>query len=512
MPPPYTIILLLLILINGAVGQSPASRLTGAASRDLARHRFISQQPRQRRRGWGPGTELKPSRAANDSIRLRLFSAADFGVGEYLAEVEIGTPTRRFRLFADTGSDLTWVKCAYRSRSRRERIKRDARIFRADRSGSFKTVPCGSRVCSHELADLFSLTTCPLPSAPCLYNYSYQSNSLVAFGLFGKETITLPLGNHRKLKLSNIIGCTESIQGNTIMNGADGVLGLSYSNQSFAYRAATKYGGGKFSYCLVDHLSTANVTGFLVFGDHGKRATIVGNIRYTRLFLQAIVGFYTVGIKGISVGGSMLIIPAEVWDVSGPGGTILDSGTSLTVLATPAYTAVSDALSKALMPRYPSLESEVLPFSYCFNSTGFDESLVPRLVIHFSDGARFKPHVKSYIIDVMPNVKCVGILEGSGMPYLSILGNILQQNYLWEYDLYNEKLGFGASSCTSYLQSIQFNAYVLDQTIATVWAKSCKKVYRLQQSDDSSTIQSSAMEGERSISEADTKKSFWKEA
>lgn len=464
MPPPQTIISLLLLfslfLANAGpsdtVTGSPASRHRQYAGRDLSRHRFISHRPRRKSRRARPparrGLELEPSlceSTKNASIRLPLYSAADFGVGEYLAELELGTPPRKFKLFADTGSDLTWVKCEYRSRGR-SRMKRRLPVFQADRSASFKTVPCGSTECSQGLADLFSLTTCPSPSAPCMYNYSYQSNSLAAFGIFGSEIATLPLTNRKKVKLPSIIGCTRSTQGSTVMNGADGVLGLSYSKQSFAYRAASKYGGGKFSYCLVDHLSVVNVTNYLVFGDNEEsRSTIVGNVRHTGLFLHAIEGFYAVGIKGISVGGSMLSIPPLVWDLRGPGGAILDSGTSLTVLATPAYEPVMDALTRALTPRFPSLgqPGDLQPFSYCFNSTGFEPSMVPRLEIHFSDGARFRPHVKSYIIDDEPHVKCIGILEGPGIPYLSIIGNILQQNYFWEYDLFKQRIGFGASTC-----------------------------------------------------------------
>ncbi|KAL8166556.1 hypothetical protein V2J09_008055 [Rumex salicifolius] len=278
-----------------------------------------------------------------------------------------------------------------------------------------------------------------------------MSNSLAAFGIFGEEITTLPLTNREKARLPSIIGCTQSTQGSTILNGADGVLGLSYSKQSFAYKAARRFGGGKFSYCLVDHLSTVNVSNYLVFGENKESGKVVGNIRQTRLFLHAIEGFYAVGVKGISIGGLMLSIPPVVWDLRGPGGAILDSGTSLTVLATPAYGPVMKALTKALSHRFPSLgqPGDLQPFSYCFNSTGFHPSVVPRLEIHFTDGARFRPHIKSYIIDDEPSVKCIGILEGPGVPYLSIIGNILQQNYFWEYDLFKQNIRFGASTCRS---------------------------------------------------------------
>lgn len=270
-----------------------------------------------------------------------------------------------------------------------------------------------------------------------------------AIGFFANETISVGLANCKKGKLENVlIGCTKSIEDVGSVKGADGILGLGYGNYTFTMNAAAEF-GGKFSYCLVDHLSHENVSNYLTFGDTNVSENTLGSSkRYTKLVLGGkLRSFYGLNVLGISIGGLLLKIPSFVWDENRGGGTILDSGTSLTFLALPAYEPVMDALEKSLSKyeRFPVDEEG--PFEYCFNSTGFDEALVPRLAIHFEDGARFEPPVKSYIIDVADQEKCIGFVPAI-WPANSIIGNIMQQNHLWEFDLVGRTLGFAPSSCT----------------------------------------------------------------
>ncbi|WOL05167.1 aspartic proteinase nepenthesin-2-like [Canna indica] len=69
--------------------------------------------------------------------------------------------------------------------------------------------------------------------------------------------------------------------------------------------------------------------------------------RETSLLLD-LKPFYFVSIMGISVDGELLPIQASMWDAAASGGAILDSRMSLTVLAEPAYQAVTKALSRRL--------------------------------------------------------------------------------------------------------------------------------------------------------------------
>ncbi|KAJ7982114.1 aspartyl protease family protein 2 [Quillaja saponaria] len=413
-------------------------RIKEFAHRDSIRYHMISQ----RRVGK---SHRKKDRET--SFELPIQGGRDFETGEYFVLVKVGTPAQKFWLIADTGSDLTWFNCRYgcgnncSTHRGRSKIK-NRRVFHAERSATFGKVTCSSGTCA-QLSSLSSLTNCPNPSDPCQYAYQYADQS-IAFGFFANDVMNVGLRNGRKEKLHNMIfGCTQStVDGPVVNGGIDGVLGLSYSKDSFAVKAALEY-GGKFSYCLVDHLSHRNVSNYLTFGgDKDYNTKLLSDIRETKLVITET--FYAVNVLGISIGGDMLNIPAEVWDENRGGGTILDSGTTLMVLARPAYDPVMAALAKSLTKYVKLPASDELEF--CFNATGFDESSVPRLSVHFADGARFEPPVKSYVIDATPGEKCIGFLPSNGPGY-SVIGNIMQQNHLWEFDLLQSTVRFASSSC-----------------------------------------------------------------
>ncbi|KAM1004151.1 hypothetical protein ACFX13_004450 [Malus domestica] len=386
------------------------------------------------------------------SMAMPISSGWDYGSGQYLVKIKIGTPPQRFMLIADTGSDLTWINCRYRCGKRCGTHKgrlQHKRVFHADLSSSFKSVPCSSNLCRVGLSGMFSLNQCPTPSSPCKYDYSYLEGAH-AFGLFANETVWASTASGRRTKLENVIvGCTDHIKGGggtgSIRDG-DGILGLGFGRNSFTTKAALNF-GGKFSYCLVDQQSPRNVSSYLTFGGH-KPATLRKKMRYTKL----VVGnsdekgsFYGVNVKGISVGGKMLGIPPRVWDENLKGGTVVDSGTTLTFLKMPAYNAVMDVMTRALS-KLKKLPTEGDPFEFCFSPKGFNESLVPKFAIHFADGAKFEPPVKAYALNVAVGRMCLGFVPTNVGP--SVIGSIMQQHHLWEYDMGGKKLGFTPSPCT----------------------------------------------------------------
>lgn len=152
-----------------------------------------SIRERMRRKAWergrrGGGRNASSSSSSLSSGEMPISSAADFGSGQYLVTVTVGTPAQRLTLIADTGSDLTWMNCEYRRcgsggcaakrRSRSPRLRRRRRVYRAYASSSFKTVPCLSEFCKVELTNLFSLARCPTPLTPCAFDYRFLSQFL----------------------------------------------------------------------------------------------------------------------------------------------------------------------------------------------------------------------------------------------------------------------------------------------------------------------------------------------
>ncbi|XP_021775203.1 aspartic proteinase CDR1-like [Chenopodium quinoa] len=447
------------ILADSSIIQGRPRRLQNVIKHDIIRYKGISHKAKlrlstvhSRKLTYEEDIPIEEREAPlkstiQGSVKLPMYAAADYEMGEYVVDIDVGNPPTKLRLVVDTGSDLTWVKCKKGNR----RYFSDNEALNVDKSLTYKPISCESALCKEEFTSLSSLDICPNVNAPCLYNYSYGDNGLWTYGMFGKDITTLPTTTGKPVKLPKLlIGCSESFTDKDTMKHADGVLGLGINPYAFSLHAVVQF-GGSFSYCLVDHLSPTNVTNYLIFGDYKEKAPTQEFMRYTALLVSDSAPYYWLNVKGISLNHRMLNIDPIVWDRDADGGTILDSGTAATYWAEPTYRAIMDVLVPALEKDHPKIEQYrgdgKLDFEYCFNSTAtpFNPKQVPRLEIHFMDGARFKPLVKSYIVDDGPDISCIGFLEAP--TGLNVIGNIMQQNYLWEFDLHQHTIGFVSSTC-----------------------------------------------------------------
>jgi len=168
---------------------------TELARNDRERMAFISS--RGRRRAAETGTaRAEPSKAApaSEAFAMPLSSGAYTGTGQYFVRFRVGTPAQPFLLVADTGSDLTWVKClrpaaagepafgagySYGAPAPTDSSPLPApssssppphgRVFRPDDSRTWAPIPCSSDTCTASLP--FSLAACPTPGSPCAYDY-----------------------------------------------------------------------------------------------------------------------------------------------------------------------------------------------------------------------------------------------------------------------------------------------------------------------------------------------------
>ncbi|GJM89705.1 hypothetical protein PR202_ga05917 [Eleusine coracana subsp. coracana] len=414
------------------VPAAPGASLAERARDDRHRHAYITSVLASRGGGGGRRRVAAEVTSPSSSFSMPLTSGAYSGTGQFLARVQVGTPPQQFLLVADTGSDLTWVKCHGGGQSPTS----TGNVFRPADSKTWAPIPCSSDTCKLDVP--FSLAKCPSPTSPCTYDYKYKEASASARGVAGTETATVGAA-----KLDGVVvGCTATNAGESFASAADGVLSLGYANISFATRAASRLGGGRFAYCLVDHLAARHVTGYLAFGCQTpppKRS----KSNQTPVLLDPTMPFYTVTVESVHVAGAALDVPGEVWDAAKGGGVILDSGTTLTVLAAPAYKAVVAAISERLAG-VPRVRFD--PFEYCYNWTSRGPE-VPKLAVRFAGSAVFEPPGKSYVIDAAPGIKCIGVQQGE-WPGVSVFGNILQQEHLWEFDLKNQWVSFMPSSCT----------------------------------------------------------------
>ncbi|KAL6544654.1 hypothetical protein OROMI_023516 [Orobanche minor] len=422
----------------GHAPRTQLERMSHIVRNDMARvqSRVLSSPRRQlAQRNAGPGSSNP------------LIAGAEYGSGEYYAKVVVGTPGQDVWLAVDTGSDLTWMNCKYNNVNNSP----NGLVFRDDLSTSFRVMPCSISECQDpKLIEEFPVLICPSNTSDCSYDYSYTNGSV--HGVFAYDNVTLGLTNNgEETTIANmLIGCTNTSQNlGTVLNGSHGIMGLSTSPFSLPKQASQLFGTSMFSYCLVDHLSDKNTSSKLIFGSiHQESMPAYQNMSHTKLVVRRPISpFYAVIIQGIYIAGKRLDIKNSTWNNYLEGGAILDSGTSLTALAEPAYVPVTVALNESLSLFMPPTNNGPPGLQYCYEAKNYNETLVPKLEIAFEDGAILKPPSKSYVIVVSDTVRCLGFLN-AGWPAHSTIGNIMQQEHLWTFDIDGNKLGFASSKCT----------------------------------------------------------------
>ncbi|XP_043688155.1 aspartyl protease family protein 2-like [Telopea speciosissima] len=426
-------------------------------SRDLTRIHTLHRRIIERKNQKLPLTVLKQvpaPAAAPESIKAEsmgnlvatLQSGVSLGSGEYFMDVFVGTPPKHFSLILDTGSDLNWIQCL----PCHDCFEQNGPYYNPQESSSFHNISCHNPHC-----DLVSSPDPPRPcksenqSCPYFYWYGDFSNTT---GDFAVETFTInltnPSGKSEFQKVENVMfGCGHWNRG--LFHGAAGLLGLGRGPLSFSSQLRSLY-GHTFSYCLVDRNSDLSVTSKLIFGED-KSLMSQPNLNFTSLVVgkeNPVDTFYYVQIKSIVVGGEVLKIPAETWQLSseGTGGTIIDSGTTLSYFADPAYQIIKEAFIKkvngySVVKDFPMLEP-------CYNVSGVEKLELPKFAILFEDGAVWNFPIENYFIRFDPEeIVCLAIL-GTPHSSLSILGNYQQQNFHILYDTKKSRLGFAPMKCS----------------------------------------------------------------
>lgn len=381
--------------------------------------------------------ETSKAELAAETLVAKVESGVSMGSGEYFIDVFIGTPPRHFQLIMDTGSDLNWVQCLPCV----DCYPQGGPLFNASLSSTYRPVSCSAAECS--LVESGAAGQSCTNSTTCKYFYWYGDRSNTT-GDLALETFTVNVSGHvaaQTLAVGGVVfGCGHANRG--LFHGAAGLLGLGRGQLSFASQLRRQY-GHKFSYCLVDRESNLSVSSTLVFGED-RRLSAHPDFQSTAFLSDGAGGtFYFLNVSSVTVGGERVNISSAAWDISA-GGIIIDSGTTLTYLAQPAY----DVIKSAFDSKIPYARGEFSPLELCYNVSGVAEVKLPEFSFHFGDGAVWKFPVENYFIQPDPeeSVVCLAVLmtpAGS----LSILGNYQQQNFHVMYDVEESRLGFAPMAC-----------------------------------------------------------------
>jgi len=352
--------------------------------------------------------------------------------GEYLMEMGIGTPARFYSAILDTGSDLIWTQCAPCLLC----VDQPTPYFDPANSSTYRSLGCSAPACNALYYPLCYQKT-------CVYQYFYGDSASTA-GVLANETFTFGTNDTRVTLPRISFGC-GNLNAGSLANGS-GMVGFGRGSLSLV----SQLGSPRFSYCLTSFLSP--VRSRLYFGAYATlNSTNASTVQSTPFIINpALPTMYFLNMTGISVGGNRLPIDPAVLainDTDGTGGTIIDSGTTITYLAEPAYYAVHEAFVLYLNSTLPLLdvtETSVLDTCFQWPPPPRQSVTLPQLVLHF-DGADWELPLQNYmLVDPSTGGLCLAMATSSDG---SIIGSYQHQNFNVLYDLENSLLSFVPAPC-----------------------------------------------------------------
>ncbi|GAB4828914.1 hypothetical protein Ancab_018575 [Ancistrocladus abbreviatus] len=385
------------------------------------------------------------------TLKSPLVSGASTGSGQYFVGLRIGTPLQKLLLVADTGSDLVWVKC---SACRNCSAHLPGSVFLARQSATFSPIHCFNPACrlvAHS-SKLHRGCNHTRLHSPCWYEYQYSDGSMTA-GLFSRETTSLNTSTGKQKAFKGLaFGCAFEISGPSVsgasFNGANGVMGLGRGPLSFSAQLGGRF-GNKFSYCLLDYTLSSPPTSYLIIGG-GTSAIVSGKYKMssTPLITNPLSPtFYYIGVKSVVINGVKLPISPSVWalDELGNGGTIIDSGTTLTFLPEPAYRQILTAIRRRI--KLPQLSEPTPGFDLCVSIANDSRPSLPRMSFILNGDSVFSPPPSNYFIDTAVGVKCLALQAVSSPSGFAVIGNLMQQGFLFEFDNDRSRLRFSREAC-----------------------------------------------------------------
>ncbi|GJM97991.1 hypothetical protein PR202_ga14962 [Eleusine coracana subsp. coracana] len=335
------------------------------------------------------------------SANLPASSGSALGSGNYVVTIGLGTPSERFTVVFDTGSDTTWVQCqpcvAYC-------YQQQEPLFDPTSSATYANISCASPYCSE-------LDASGCTGGHCIYGVQYGDGSITV-GFYAQDTLTL---------------------------AHDTV-------------AAFRFGPPpSTAACSPTALPPPRrtTTGFLDFGP-GAAAHYEANARVTPMLVDDGPTFYYVALTGIKVGGRVLPVPASVFSAAG---ALVDSGTVITRLPPSAYeplrkafAAGMEALGYKKAPAFSILDT-CYDLSSSAAAQGGGTVALPTVALVFRGGACLDVDASGILYVADLSQACLAFAANQEDTDVAIIGNTQQKTYGVVYDLGRKVVGFAPGAC-----------------------------------------------------------------
>ncbi|XBI62747.1 hypothetical protein VPH35_043306 [Triticum aestivum] len=356
---------------------------------------------------------------------------------DFLMYINIGLPPTRMLAFADTGSDLLWVKCSSDGTADHPEAARRAPprvVFNPSKSSTFGRVDCHSGTCH-----AFTGTG---------YVYSYSDGSETS-GVLSTETLTFddaPGGcvgcrDRPQLQVARFnLGCSTSTKGSFT---GDGLVGLGDGNFSLANQlgAATSI-GRRFSYYLVP--SFVNTPSILNLG--ARAAVTEPGAATTPLLHPDVDAYLTIALESVRIGVRSLPLPRRAR-------IVVDSGTTLTLLVKELLDPIVEELTRSIKLRRVKSPDKGIPICYDVSRVGETAfgKIVPEVKLGLRGGGVVTLKAENTFVMLREGTMCMALVEVTKGDQGMVLGNVAQQNMHIGFDLDRRTATFASVDCaTSY--------------------------------------------------------------
>ncbi|KAG6502261.1 hypothetical protein ZIOFF_042150 [Zingiber officinale] len=382
-------------------------------------HRLV-QRSLHRRKVLESRLANNPSASFNVPVKASMF--------DYFIEYSIGTPKLPVTGVLDTGSEVVWAKCRPCSEQCDEK---GIGIYDPSKSSTFSKLPCSSPLYDYQPLKSVSVPKC---------EYVYVYGSAMINGFLATETFSLGAASPM---VNLTFGCNRLVKGT--FSGASGVVGLGQGKLSLV----SQLNLGRFSYCLTPFKSSSK--SHLLLGDLASAKKASSSEVQSTPFLNATDQYY-VAMRGISIGGNLLPIPASVFEYSKEDstGVLVDSGTGQTQLPQSAFDVIKKELQSLVGLRVKDM-SKTVGLDLCFGLSSWPPPPLPDMVFHFDNGADMRmPQMNYMFTDKRTRAYCLVMRPGQNGDKLTIIGNYQQQNMHIIYDVASRMLLFESTPCESF--------------------------------------------------------------
>ncbi|CAN1328479.1 Aspartyl protease family protein 2 [Linum perenne] len=330
----------------------------------------------------------------------------------------------------DTGSSLTWVKCAPCMP-----CMPSITLFDPANSKTYKPLPC-TEDCRRCTEKRWSWST-----KKCLFSINYLGGQHV-LGVYATDQLTFRTSNNSTAVIPNVtFGCSSLVAGlgnnqDPRMTGVLGLGGLGANGRTPSDEPLITKLGSKFSYCIGSVLDRSYLYNHLTISDD---ADLLG---FSTPFYSNKNGDYFVHLTNISLGDSVINI---IYLKMSKEGIMVDSGTEVMFLHEEAFEVVKAEVKKLGSSNLTETRSKSgleLCYKGLVNVDARDQ--FPNMDLQFKDGADLLIDNTGMFIQVDDNTFCLAVIRTKGV---SIIGVMAQQGYNVGYDLKGSRIYFQDLDC-----------------------------------------------------------------